>query len=105
MVSIPPRLFPQRVTVQVSGEYDDFGQPISGVSTTYPARVSTASRVIRSAGGTEVVTKATVYISGDVSIPNDATVTLPTDGRTHEILSVQRVIGAQYVEYTEVNVS
>ena len=103
-MSIPPRMFPQTVTIQEPGGYDDYGRPIPGQKLTFQARINTTERIERGEQGTEILTRSRAYIPGSPVFDPDSTILLPGHKEFEPITYIKPVAGARDVEYTEVSV-
>lgn len=76
-------------TIQIAKTtINEYGEPVPGVPTSYPARVEYEHTMTRDSQGQEVLSKSQVYLDGTVGVTAKDEITLP-DGSKPLILSVE----------------
>jgi len=81
-------LLTQTVTVKPKTGRGGYGKKTVGTAVTYPARVTKKQRLVRSADGTEQMSRGFVRLDGNAVVNPQDEITLP-DGTTPKILAVE----------------
>ena len=83
-------LMHQSVTITAAGAKDAYGHAAAGAARTVKCRIVRQPKMIRDAGGREVVSSGHLFTAGNAAILVTETLTLP-DGSSPKILRVDAI--------------
>jgi hypothetical protein len=81
----------QSVSISASGSMDKFGTFTFGTATSTKCYIESKPRKVVSATGIEVVSSATIYLSGNANYNPKMRILLP-DGTTPPVLKIEQIV-------------
>lgn len=91
----------QTVAIEPFSAYNDYGEPTYGTAVSNNARIVQKTKMVRDAGGKEVVSTTQIYVNGSATVATTSRITLP-DGTKPLILAIDITPDARGNAYLKV---